>query len=347
MYSSESYSGGGQQIAPLPPNLTVPITLVIVDDNGNMSTQQVTPPSLDPIPLSSKIVCADRYGNISVMSPADVYAKPDNPAFQMMKGLLTIDASGNFLPVTTTRFNPCMAYRLNSDTEYSMHGTPGLGADGKPTCTCYANTNWDGHDPGKGCSLCDRTTTSTGLVAGQYGNYAGSNCQYSRRVDCNDHGKVNSSGKCTCDDGYVGSKCQYGPTYCSNRGVVTVDGSDNPSCVCTGGYNPATQCKDLICTYVSSPTEQSCAVYDRNDKTKHTTLNCFDASGKLSPNGTVFYGDYTCKTVNGFQQCGYANANPAPIDSAGNHDNQYAYGCPVLPPPVWTYNSDTGQYTRS
>ena len=343
MYSSESYAGGGQSLPPVPVNSTLPINLVIVDGNGNMSTQIVTPPSLSPIPPSSNIVCTDRNGNISVMSPAAVYANPANPFLRMINGLLTIDATGNFVPVTTTRFNPCQAYSY-SDSAYTMHGIPGSDTDGNPTCSCTLGTYWDGHAPGNGCSLCDGTPT--GPAAGQFGNFAGSNCQYSK-ANCSDHGKVNSSGGCQCDAGYVGSTCQYGPEYCNNKGVVAVDGAGNPYCQsCRDGYDPATQCKNLLCTYVSYPNEQLCTIYDNNNKNLHTTMNCTDVSGNLSPSGTVFYGDYTCKTINGFQQCGYDNAKPAPKDSAGNHDNQYAYGCPVLPKPVWDCDSMSGVCTR-
>jgi hypothetical protein len=80
--------------------------------------------------------------------------------------------------------------------------------------------------------------------------FAGSNCQFSDKITCNNRGKVsaneNDEYKCDCkinfegknchqcnkSKGYVGQKCLYNDFYCNNNGKVNVDVWGNPSCDC-------------------------------------------------------------------------------------------------------------------
>ena len=52
----------------------------------------------------------------------------------------------------------------------------------------------------------------------------GDQCQYSRKITCNNKGNPNDDGTCNCDARYAGDSCQYTDfEYCK------IDGLANPT----------------------------------------------------------------------------------------------------------------------
>jgi hypothetical protein len=58
--------------------------------------------------------------------------------------------------------------------------------------------------------------------------YVGSQCQFTRRGTCHDHGDPQADGTCTCDSGYGGSQCQLSRANCNGHGDPKTDGT----CTC-------------------------------------------------------------------------------------------------------------------
>lgn len=205
------------------------INLVVIDANGNMSTQSVTSPSLNPIQATSNIVYVDASGNIGVMNPSQIYtAYPNN-----VKKLLTVDSNNIFSTISTNYFNPC---HVNDDR--TMNGTP------KSDGSCECRNKWSLHTPGDECNMCDGSPN--GHTDGTFGsNFAGPDCEYDVS-SCNGHGTaINGSNVCQCKSGYAGDKCQFSDAVtCNNHGQARYDGYCNCTAPYTGDY-----CKDVNCTY--------------------------------------------------------------------------------------------------
>ena len=188
-----------------------PFSLIVVDGNGNMSSVEVRPPSLNGVPPTSNVVYVDALGNIGVMSVGDIYTSYQGNASSRVRNLLTIDANNNLSILPSHNFSPC---RINGDPNTNpnatINGTPQR--DG----TCLCRNNWSGTEKGNGCAVCDGYTdgithTYNGHTDGSFGRLAGPDCQYSRASNCSNRGDVNGSGSCWCDSGYSGNRCQDGP----------------------------------------------------------------------------------------------------------------------------------------
>lgn len=72
-----------------------PFNLIVVDENGNMSTVDIHPPALNEahIPPSTNIVYTDTSGNLGVMAYKDIGGSNRN--------ILTVDANNNNFSVIT------------------------------------------------------------------------------------------------------------------------------------------------------------------------------------------------------------------------------------------------------
>ena len=196
-----------------------PFSLIVVDGNGNMSSVEVRPPSLNGVPPTSNVVYVDALGNIGVMSVGDIYTSYQGNASSRVRNLLTIDANNNLSILPSHNFSPC---RINGDPNTNpnatINGTPQR--DG----TCLCRNNWSGTAKGDGCAVCDGYGITH--TDGSFGPLAGPDCQYSRASNCSSRGNVNGSGGCRCDPTYAGSVCQYSDAAnCSGRGSVTDSGS--------------------------------------------------------------------------------------------------------------------------
>jgi hypothetical protein len=71
-----------------------PYNLIVVDENGNMSTVDIHPPALNEahIPASTNIVYTDTSGNLGVMAYGDIGGSNRN--------ILTVDSNNNFSVLT-------------------------------------------------------------------------------------------------------------------------------------------------------------------------------------------------------------------------------------------------------
>jgi hypothetical protein len=109
--------------------------------------------------------------------------------------------------------------------------------------------------------------------------YKGTNCQYSV---CGGNGIVNNEGTCVCVNGYAGSYCQYSDAVtCRGNGKVNNDGT----CVC--GNGPIDKSMDNISYYKMTGkncelTEAICQNYGPFPKGK-TGFSCCPASGFCYP----------------------------------------------------------------
>ena len=188
-----------------------PLFLFTIDSNGNMASVAVSAPSLDPIPDNVNILGFSN-GGVVVATKAEIYT-----AYPSRRGqLLSSDSNGVLTAISTDLFNPCL---VNGDpaTNATMNGIP------QPNGTCACRNHWSGTTPGKGCDVCDRTN----------GNYAGSDCQYSRADQCGGHGWADETGTCSkCDAGWAGRtvRCPYSDALtCSGNGTA----QENGTCVCS------------------------------------------------------------------------------------------------------------------